>query len=81
MYEWGKVKKVLGNKTGITSYSWTVCIVFGRCISLHDHANFLCTAKLSKDVLPLNLVSVLLCSLNQILLGHYRLSYENMCPL
>ena len=25
MYEWGKVKKVLGNKTGITSYPWTVC--------------------------------------------------------
>ena len=24
MYEWGKVKKVMGNKTGITSYSWTV---------------------------------------------------------
>ena len=24
MYEWGKVKKVLGNKTGITSYPWTV---------------------------------------------------------
>ena len=25
MYEWGKVEKVLGNKTGITSYPWTVC--------------------------------------------------------
>ena len=24
MYEWGKVKKALGNKTGITSYPWTV---------------------------------------------------------
>ena len=26
MYEWGKVKKVRRNKTGITSYSWTVCV-------------------------------------------------------
>ena len=25
MYEWGEVKKVLGNKTGFTSYPWTVC--------------------------------------------------------
>jgi hypothetical protein len=24
IYEWGKVKKVLSNKTGITIYSWTV---------------------------------------------------------
>ena len=24
IYEWGKVEKVLGNKTGITIYSWTV---------------------------------------------------------
>ena len=24
MYEWGIVEKVLGNKTGITSYPWTV---------------------------------------------------------
>ena len=46
----------------------TLVMTFSRCLSLHDHANFLCTAKLSKDVLPLNLVSVLLCSLNQILL-------------
>ena len=27
MYEWGKVKKVPGNKIAITIYSWTVCIV------------------------------------------------------
>ena len=25
MYEWGKVEKVLWNKIGITSYSWTGC--------------------------------------------------------
>ena len=24
IYEWGKVERVLGNKTGITIYSWTV---------------------------------------------------------
>ena len=28
MCECGKVKKVLGNKTGITSYPWTVCTLF-----------------------------------------------------
>ena len=26
MYEWRKVEKVQGNKTGISSYSWTACI-------------------------------------------------------
>ena len=26
IYEWGKVEKVLGNKTGITIYSWTVWV-------------------------------------------------------
>ena len=25
IYEWGKVETILGNKTGITSYSWMVC--------------------------------------------------------
>ena len=43
MCECGKVKKVLGNKTGITSYSWTVCwghvtkpIVYYSLFKVHE---------------------------------------------
>ena len=33
MYEWGKVEKVLGNKTGITSYPWTVWVALSTAHS------------------------------------------------
>ena len=54
-----------GFMPNISTIFFHLVITFSRCLSLYDHANFLYTAKLSKDVLPLNLVSVLLCSLNQ----------------
>ena len=42
MYEWGKVKKALGNKTGITSYPWTLWRGEGNVVfNLHKMRYFL----------------------------------------